>query len=134
MIFRLQKRAVRILTWNFDFINVRGQDIMNELGWQTLEQRKKYYVSSLMFKSMDGLNPHWINNNILMECENHDRNARFADNMNVVVPKPNVEIFRNSFIYQGAISWNNLPPHLKYATTHDSFKRLYKKEYFYAPT
>ncbi len=25
--------------------------------------------------------------------------------------------------------------HLKYATTtHDSFKRLYKKEYFYAPT
>ncbi len=39
---------------------------MNELGWQTLEQSKTYYVSSLMFKSMHGLNPHWINNNILM--------------------------------------------------------------------
>ncbi len=24
--------------------------------------------------------------------------------------------------------------HLKHATTHDSFKRMYKKEYFYAPT
>ncbi len=75
MIFLLQKRAVRIVTGNVDFINVRGQDIMNELGWQTLEQRKKYYVSSLMFKSMDGLNPHWINNNILIACENHDRNT-----------------------------------------------------------
>ncbi len=76
------------------------QDIMNELGWRTLEQRKKYYVSSLMFKikSMHGLNPHWINNNISMVCENHDRNTRFANNMNVVVPKPNVETFRNSFM------------------------------------
>ncbi len=69
-----------------------------------------------------------------MARENHDRNTPFANNMNVVVPNPNVETFRNSFIYQGAISCNSLPPHLKYATTHDSFKRLYKKEYFYAPT
>ncbi len=47
-----------------------------------------------------------------MECENHDRNTRFANNMNVVVPKPNVETFRNSFMYQDAISWNSLPPQL----------------------
>ncbi len=87
-----------------------------------------------MFKSMHGLNPHWINNNILIACENHERNTPFAKNMNVVVPKPNLETFRNSFMYQGAISWNSLPPHLKYTTTHDSFKRLYKKECFYAPT
>ncbi len=106
---------------------------MNELGWQTLEQSKTYYVSSLMFKSMHGLNPHWINNNILMECKIHDRNTRFVNNMNVVVLKPNGETFRNSFMYQGAISWNSLPPHLKYATTHDSFNGLYKKEYFYVP-
>ncbi len=83
---------------------------------------------------MHGLNPHTINNNILMACRHHYRNTRFANNMNVVVPKPNVETFRNSFMHQGAISWNSLPPHLKYVTTHDSFKRLYKKEYFYAPT
>ncbi len=40
MNFRLQKRVARILTGNFDFINVRVQDIINELEWQTLEQRK----------------------------------------------------------------------------------------------
>ncbi len=40
MIFRLRNRAARIVTGNFDFINVRAQDIMNELGWQTLEQRQ----------------------------------------------------------------------------------------------
>ncbi len=83
---------------------------------------------------MHGLNHHLINNNILMAFENHDRNTRFANNMNVVIPKPNVETFRNSSMYHRAISWNSLPPHLKYATTHDSFKRMYKKECFYAPT
>ncbi len=83
---------------------------MNELGWQTLDQRNKF----TMF--------------------HHDRNTRFANNINVVIPKPNIETFRNSFMYQGAISWNSLPPHLKNATTHDSFKRMYKKEYLYTPT
>ncbi len=27
-----------------------------------------------MFKSMHGLNPHWINNNMLMACEHYHRN------------------------------------------------------------
>ncbi len=98
MTFRLQKRAARIGTGNFDFINVRDQDIMIELGWQTLDQRQKYYVSSLMFKGILGLNPHWLNNNIPMSCENLDRNTRFVNNMNVVTPKPNIKIFRNLFM------------------------------------
>ncbi len=48
--------------------------------------KKKHYVSSLMFKSMKGLNPHWIKNNILMAYKNHYRNTCFANNMNVVIP------------------------------------------------
>ncbi len=65
-----------------------------------------------MFKRMHGLNPHWINNNILMACENHGRNTCFANNMNVVVLKPNVETFRNSLCtkvpFHGTL--NMLPP------------------------
>ncbi len=70
---------------------------------------------------------------MLMACENHDRNKCFVNNMNVVVPKPNVETFRNSFMYQGAIPWNSLPPNLKYATTHDSLKKCIRKSIFMHP-
>ncbi len=133
MIFLLQKRAARLVTGNFDFIHVRGQDIMNELGWQTLEQRKTYYVSSLMFKSMHGLNPHLINNNILMASENNDRNTGFAYNMNVVVTKPNVETFRNSFMYQGAISWNSLPLTLNMLLPIIVLKECIRKRIFMHP-
>ncbi len=82
---------------------------------------------------MHGLNIHWINNNILMAWENHDRNKCFANNMNVVVPKPNVETFRNSCMYQGVILWNSLPPHLKHATTNDSLKEFIIKSIFMHP-
>ncbi len=30
-----------------------------------------------------------------MVYENHDRNTHFSNNMNAVIPKPNVEAFRN---------------------------------------
>ncbi len=82
---------------------------------------------------MHGLNPHWINNNILRACENHNRNTRFANNMNIVVPTSNIETFRNSFMYQGAISRNSLPPPLEYATTHDSLKDCIRKSIFMHP-
>ncbi len=60
--------------------------------------------------------------------------SNMLNNTNVFIPKLNAETFRNLFMNQGAISWNSLPPHLKNATNHDSFKRIYKKGYFYAPT
>ncbi len=51
-----------------------------------------------------------------MTCENHARNTRFANNMNVVISNPNVETFRNSFTYQGFTTWNSLPPYTKNAS------------------
>ncbi len=83
---------------------------------------------------MHGSNHHWINNNSLMAFETYDINTRFANNVNVDIPRPNVETFRNSFMYQGAISWNSLPTHLKYAITHDSFKRIVQQDLIQQPS
>lgn len=66
---QLQKRAAWIATGNSDFLNVRGQDVINEFGWQRVDKAQHYYVSSIMVKS------HWLTNNILMGCENHNRNT-----------------------------------------------------------
>ena len=130
MIFRLQKRAARIVTGNFDYINTRGYDLMQELKWQTFHERRNYFISSLMFKCIHGNAPFWLSNEVLMACESHDRETRLSCGMDVQIPKPNRESFRNSFQYQGANLWNSLPSHLKEATTINQFKRNYKKEYF----
>ena len=130
LILRLQKRAARIVSNRFDFINDRGMDILNDLGWQTLEQRRNYFLANLMYKCIHGFAPQWLTNNILMACESHDRVTRTSASMNVQVPRPKLEIFRNSFQYSGAVVWNNLPEHIKEASTLESFKYLYKKYYF----
>ncbi len=130
MIFRLQKRAARIVTGNFNYVNTRGSDIMLDLKWQTFSQRRDYFISTLMFKSIHGQAPYWLSNDICMACESHDRETRLSSGMNVIIPKPNRESFRNSFQYQGAQLWNGLPSQLQEATTANQFKRCYKKEFF----
>ena len=130
LIFRLQKRATRIVKSNFDYKNVRGLDIINELRWQTIDKRRDYFFSTQMYKCIQGDAPVWLTNRILMVNENHDIVTRYASQKNVVIPRPNLESFRKSFQYQGAVVWNGLPSYLKEASSLDIFKKMYKQMYF----
>ena len=79
MIHRLQKRAARIVTGNFDFINTRGDDLIEVLKWQTLDERVNYFLSTLMFKSIHGIAPQWLCNHVLMACEQHNKDTRLSN-------------------------------------------------------
>ena len=54
---RLQNRAARIILGNFDFINVRGQDLVAQLGWQTIDQRRDYFIATQMQKCINEKTP-----------------------------------------------------------------------------
>ena len=79
VIHRLQKRAARIVSGKCDFINVRGDYLYCELKWTHFEDRVRYLTCSLMFKAIHGDAPQWMNNNILMSCESHNRQTRNAN-------------------------------------------------------
>ena len=75
MIFRLQKRAARVVSGNYDYENHRGADIVKSLNWQTLDERKLYYLCTLMYKCIHGLAPQWPSQQVLimlMACESHN--------------------------------------------------------------
>ena len=42
---RLQKRVARIITGDFDYVHVRGIDIVNNLKWMNVTQRRDYFVA-----------------------------------------------------------------------------------------
>ena len=128
MIHRLQKRAARIITNNYDFINTRGDSLMTTLKLQPFSERVKYFTRTLMYKAIHGTAPFWLNNNILMACESHNRDTRNSRSMNVCIPNMNREFFKHSFQYRGAIYWNQLPEVIKEATSINAFKRLYKTQ------
>ena len=57
---RLQNRAARILTGNFDYVNTRGIDLVKNLGLMNVTQRRDYLMLIMMFKSIHGLVPDYI--------------------------------------------------------------------------
>ena len=130
LICRLQRRAARIITGNFDFINTRGAYLMKDLGWQTLDIRRDYFLSTLMHKRIKGNAPVRLTNEFIITADTHDCNTRASTWGVLQVPKPSSELFRSSFRYKGATLWNTLPSHIKDAPNVDRFKCLYKKWFF----
>ena len=58
----MQNRAARLITNNFDF-NTRGIDIVRDLGWLNITQRRDYFTALLVFKSLSGNLPDHILDN-----------------------------------------------------------------------
>ena len=112
LICSLQRRAARIITGNFDCINTTGADLMKDLGWQTLDIRRDYFISTLMYKFIKGNAPVRLTNELIMTADTHDCNTRAFTRGVLQVPKPSSELFTNSFRYKGATLYNSLPSHI----------------------
>ena len=127
---KLQNCAARIICKNFDFVNVRGIDLVNELGWQTIETRRNFHIATLMFKCIHGLAPDYLCDQVTLVSEIATRSTRSAHSLDVVIPKVNKEIFRKSFQYSGAVVSNNLPDNVRRADDLFTFKLQYRQCYF----
>jgi len=122
---RLQNYAARIIKRNFDYINVRGLDLVKELGWMNIKQRIMYFQILLMFKSIHGLAPDYLVNNVIMDIEISEVSTR-RHGMNLYVPFPDSEFHKNILFYRGAKLWNDLPSELKDCHSIERFKLLLK--------
>lgn len=130
LIQRMQHKAARIVMGNFDYINTRGEDLVKQLGWQTAEQRRTYFIATLMHKCINGAAPVRLMDELVMSADTHVIPTRLAANGNVHIPEPKCELYRNSFRYQGATTWNSLPSQLKNLQDINEFKYMYKRIYF----
>ena len=118
--------GARIVSNNFDYINVRGLDLVHKLGWQDLDQRVKYFTSTLMFKCIHETAPYYLSDNVTMMVDILPYNTRSTVNMDVYVPKCNTAYYKNSFCYNGAKVWNSLPDVVKDSANINQFKYNYK--------
>ena len=98
---RLQNRAGRIIT--FSDYNTRSADILQDLGWDTLEQRRSKQLA------ISGL---------------HSYNVPGASN-NVFVPRPRTEAAKRAFSFRGAVMWNGLGNVLKREINLNSFNSVF---------
>ena len=119
---RIQNYAARIVTNEFDYVNIRGAELVRQLKWMSVKQRYEYFCLLLMFKCVHGQAPDYLCNNVIMECEIANRETRATYSNNVHVPYTTTEYARRTLIYNGAKLWNTLPSHVKNVCNIEYFK------------
>ena len=123
---RLQNRAARILTGNYDYVNTRGIDLVKTLGLMNVSQRRDYFMIMLMFKSIHGLVPNYLCDEITMQRDIAERTTRYTIDNNVHVPHITLECCKNAFAYRGPVLWNALPENIKKCESLNGFKQCLK--------
>ena len=83
-----------------------------------------------MYKCINEVAPIRLINEVIMTADVHSYPTRAAQHGDVQVPKPNIELHRQSFKYRAAVLWKELPQYIKNAPYIDEFKYLYKKHFF----
>ena len=128
---RLQNAAARMITGNYDYINVRREDLVKQLKWQTIAERQRFHTALLMFKCVNGLAPNYLSDQITLLRDTNMYQTRETNGLNVYTPFPRKDIFKRSFLYNGATVWNSFPKFVQESDNIDDFKTNYKKHYFY---
>ena len=76
---RLQNHAAQLILGNFDYINFRGIELVKSLGLYTIEERRDYFLATLMFKSIHGLAPAYLCNQVFMNFDVNGYDTRGTD-------------------------------------------------------
>ena len=115
-----------IVTGNYDYVTTRGIKLVRRLRWMCVTQRRDYFMSIFMYKSIHGMAPAYLCNEITLHSEIAERTTRSVNDNNVFVPYAHHESFKKYFTHRGPIAWNSLPDYIKMCRTLHSFKAKMK--------
>jgi hypothetical protein len=118
---RVQNYAARLVLCNYDYVNVRGIDLVKRLKWMNVNERCMYFTCILMFKCIHGLAPSYLCDDFTLSTDVNTYTTR-SHPMNVIVPMCN----NKSFKTKGSILWNHLPAECKDAQSIHIFKTKLK--------
>lgn len=102
---RIQKRAARFVSGNYDF-SIRSSEICRNLGWPLLEDRRKYLRLTLFFNILNGRTG--------IEKERYLKEPSYVSprtdhHLKVREYRCRINLFKYSFFPRTIHEWNNLP-------------------------
>ena len=86
LVQRVQSHATRLMMGNFVYINCRGINLVKRSNLYTIYERRDYFLTTLMFKAIHGIDPHYLSDRIDMDFDIHGYDTREAGSMNVYLP------------------------------------------------
>ena len=115
---KLQNRAARAITRSSYDTSVSF--LLNRLNLDDLITRRQKLKPTLMFKTINGLNPEYLHNLFSTRSTRYnlrDSEAKFE------LPMPRTNYGKRAFCYSGALLWNKLPISLPKSDSLGYFKR-----------
>ena len=113
---KLQNRAARvILQANCE---VNSSLLLETLKWDKLSLRRRKQKAIMMFKSLNGLAPVYLQD---LFSERHTDMRDSLPKLNL--PKPRTDYLKRSFRYSGALLWNSLPENIRAIRSIGQFKK-----------
>ena len=120
-VVKFQKRAARSILDKP--IETPSVELFSELNWMMFPDRVIYHKAILMYKIMHILAPSYLSNIFTLPCEVHERSLRFTTENLLYVPKPKLELYRDSLAYSGSKIWNSIPKHIRNSTSLQQFRK-----------
>ena len=122
---KFQNRAARVITGaTYD---IRSSDILENLNWKPLEERRNHLKSTFIYKILNG---HTAPNLKEAFRFNNERDIAYylrSRETDLALPLPKKEFGKRRFCYNGASHWNNLPYEAKSAESLSSFKTILRQ-------
>ena len=103
--------------------------MFTQLKWMTFLKRVVYHKAIQMYKTVCGNAPDYLINDLVFTSEIHSRLLRSSSNFLLYTPRPNTELFRNSFNFSGTSIWNAIPEYIKTASAVKHYTSLYLRRY-----
>ena len=110
----LQNKAARIVTHSP--LRAGRQELFDQLGWLSVKQLIMYHSLLTVYRIRSSQEPEYLASRL-------SRENRYG---NIILPKSNLSLHRNSFGYRAARDWNQLPQGLRQTRTINGFKKELK--------
>ena len=102
-------------------------NLLKELGWPSLEHRRKYHRLDLFYKTKTGKTALQIPDQLNRPMS---RPTRAMDSTCLIRPITKGDNYAQSYFPRTIRDWNNLPRHIRHCTTKNTFKSALFKHFF----
>ena len=118
-LWQIQTEAARIATGTTKLVSI--ENLYSEIGWDTLEARRKKQNLTLFYKMVHNLTPNYLTS-LIPSTVNETSNYNLRNSNDIRTVNARTSQYFSSFLPSSIREWNALPEEQRNATTGISFR------------
>ncbi|KAI8506184.1 hypothetical protein Bbelb_156110 [Branchiostoma belcheri] len=101
-----------------------SREVLSRLGWKSVRSLHRQHKAMLVYRALDNSLPPHMRGVFIRYRDAASRSTRQSTLDNLIIPRPQLEVYRRSLRYSGATVWNSLPPHVRAAQSLGTFRSM----------